>query len=50
MSHNKETTHTKTCYQCEEECNYLFPDARCKDCTRITPEELRGDILLDDYE
>ena len=33
----------KTCYQCEGKCRYLFADARCKDCTRLTIEEVRGD-------
>jgi hypothetical protein len=28
------------CYQCGNEVNYLFPDARCKDCTRLTFEEV----------
>lgn len=31
------------CYQCMKPCNYLFGDARCKDCTRLTPEEVRGE-------
>lgn len=31
---------TKICYQCDLPVNYLFPDSRCKDCTRITPEEM----------
>ena len=30
------------CYQCEKIVHYLFPDGRCKDCTRITPDELTG--------
>ena len=30
------------CYQCEKLVPYLFPDSRCKDCTRITPDELTG--------
>ena len=30
------------CYQCEKEVNYLFEDSCCKDCTRLTPEELLG--------
>ena len=30
------------CYQCEKIVPYLFPDGRCKDCTRITPDELTG--------
>ena len=33
-----------TCYQCEQEVNYLFEDARCHNCTRLTPEEVTGDI------
>ena len=33
-----------TCYQCEKEVNYLFDDSRCKDCTRLTPDEVRGDF------
>jgi len=34
----------KTCYQCDKTCGYLFPDGRCGDCTRYTPEEIKGDI------
>ena len=34
---------TKECYQCEEKVDYLFDDSRCKDCTRLTPEEVRGE-------
>lgn len=29
------------CYQCDQYCNYLFPDGRCKNCTRLTPEEVQ---------
>ena len=36
------------CYECERKVNYLFPDSRCGDCTRVTPEELRGDPTDDD--
>ncbi len=32
------------CYQCEKEVAYLFEDSRCKDCTRQTPEEVRGEV------
>lgn len=32
----------KICYQCEKRVVYLFDDGRCKDCTRMTPEEVRG--------
>ena len=28
------------CYQCDREVGYLFEDSRCKDCTRLTPEEV----------
>jgi hypothetical protein len=35
----------KECYQCEKEVNYLFEDSRCLDCTRLTPEEVRGDFM-----
>lgn len=30
------------CYQCEHPATYLFADARCKNCTRLTPEEVKG--------
>ncbi len=30
------------CYQCDKRVNYLFDDSRCKDCTRLTREELEG--------
>ena len=41
----------KTCYQCEQETTYLFPDGRCKHCTRLTPEEIEGHIPTNhDYE
>lgn len=33
----------KTCYQCEKETEWLAPDSRCGKCTRLTPEEVRGD-------
>lgn len=31
------------CYQCDKETNWLAPDSRCGDCTRWTPEEIRGE-------
>ena len=34
---------TVRCYQCDKLVAYLFSDARCKDCTRMTPEEVRGE-------
>ena len=30
------------CYQCEKAVTYIFEDGRCKDCTRVTPDEVRG--------
>lgn len=30
------------CYQCEKMVPHLFMDSRCKDCTRISPDELTG--------
>ena len=48
---NEETSDpepVKYCYQCDKPVKYLFPDSRCKDCTRITPEELVGDVDYDD--
>lgn len=30
------------CYQCEKEVNYLFEDGRCKDCTKLTKEEVEN--------
>jgi hypothetical protein len=32
------------CYACENRVSYLFDDARCKDCTRLTPEEVQGNV------
>ena len=32
------------CYQCDRVVDYLFDDARCKDCTRLTREEIEGNI------
>lgn len=31
------------CYQCDKRSIWLAEDGRCKDCTRLTPEEVRGD-------
>lgn len=33
----------KFCYQCDAQVTYLFADARCAKCTRLTPEEVRGE-------
>lgn len=33
----------KRCYQCGRPVDYLFDDSRCDKCTRLTPEEVRGD-------
>jgi len=35
---------TSTCYECEQPCNYLFDDGRCCRCTRLTREEIEGEI------
>ena len=39
-----------TCYQCEEETNYLFPDSRCRLCTRLTPAEIKGEVGIEEPE
>ncbi len=31
------------CYQCDVKTTWLAPDGRCGQCTRYTPEEVRGD-------
>lgn len=31
-----------TCYQCDEQCNYLFADGRCYKCTRLSVDEVHG--------
>jgi hypothetical protein len=33
----------KYCYQCDKPTSYLFDDGRCSKCTRLTPEEVRGE-------
>lgn len=33
----------KSCYQCDKEVQWLSPDSRCGDCTRLTPEQVRGE-------
>ena len=33
----------KFCYQCDAQVTYLFADARCAKCTRLTPDEVRGE-------
>lgn len=38
----------KFCYQCDAQVTYLFADARCAQCTRLTPEEVRGEPLEND--
>lgn len=34
--------HRPTCYQCGKTVTWLAPDSRCGDCTRLTPDEVRG--------
>lgn len=31
-----------SCYGCGEKVDWLAPDGRCGDCTRLTPEEVVG--------
>jgi len=31
------------CYECGTITEWLAPDSRCGDCTRYTPEEIRGE-------
>lgn len=38
----------KTCYQCDKEVEWLAPDSRCGDCTRLTPEQIIGEELMPD--
>lgn len=33
----------KECYQCGKEVQWLAPDSRCSDCTRLTPEQITGE-------
>lgn len=33
----------KHCYQCDAEVSYLFGDSRCGKCTRLDPEQVRGE-------
>lgn len=35
-----------TCYQCGKPSTWLAADSRCPDCTRLTPEEVRGEVLF----
>jgi len=36
------------CYQCDEETHWLAPDSRCSHCTRLTPEEIQGEVPIED--
>ena len=42
-----ESTNLHMCYDCGQQDMYLFADCRCKDCTRLTPEEVRGEQAID---
>lgn len=33
------------CYNCGEKVVYLFQDGRCKSCTLMLPEEVKGESL-----
>ena len=37
-------TGTRYCYQCEEPVTYLFADGRGSCCTRLTQDEIEGNI------
>ncbi len=37
-----EGTPALTCYQCDKPTEWLAPDSRCGDCTRMTVEEVSG--------
>ena len=43
-----QTSSLPECYQCGKQVTYLFDDARCGDCTRLTPEEVRGEDTTED--
>ncbi len=38
---------TKICYQCDKFTGWLAPDSRCGECTRYTPEEIKGEELAE---
>jgi hypothetical protein len=38
------------CYQCDEEVKWLAPDSRCGDCTRLTPEEVQGEVPIEELD
>lgn len=40
----------KTCYQCEEETEWLAPDSRCGQCTRLTPEQVKGEQPINEED
>ena len=49
--HQRPTEDLKTrCYQCDKPVSYLFPDSRCGDCTRLTPDQIRGDEPIEDED
>ncbi len=33
---------SETCYNCDEETEYLFDDGRCYKCTELSIEEVTG--------
>jgi hypothetical protein len=37
----------KKCYQCDRATLWLAPDSRCRNCTRLTPEEVKGEEKCD---
>lgn len=43
--HDAKPQHDYECYQCEKPTDWLAPDSRCGECTRWTPEEIRGEVV-----
>lgn len=37
------------CYQCMRDTMYLFDDARCNECTRLTEQDVCGGYTPDEY-
>lgn len=42
MLEQQERAAMKTCYECGKPAMWLAPDSRCSDCTRLTPDQVRG--------
>jgi len=44
LSPEKEMDMTLYCYQCDKPVKYLFDDGRGKCCTRLTKDEIEGNV------